>query len=163
LYGGTSTGRTVSVICQVEDPNELRFCDQTQHDIPFQTLFKLAGTFQLPRGFRLSANFQSLPGAERIVNYPVDRTVLPTLTQTRVNVRLNTPGSLYDDTVNQLDLNLSRSFKAHGLDVRPELSIFNTLNASPILAANNIYGPSLNNAITILNPRVARLGLIVKF
>src|SRR5204862_4233166 len=140
----------------------LRFCDNSQYHIPFQTLFKLAGTFPLPRGFRVSANFQSLPGAERAVNYSVVRSILPTLTQTSVNVRLNTPGSLYYPTVNQLDLTLSRSFRTRGVDVRPELALFNLFNANQGLTAYNIYGPSLNNSITILNPRVARLGLSVR-
>jgi hypothetical protein len=163
LYGGTSTGRTLSAVCQVEDPNSLRFCDYSKYHIPFQTLFKVAGTFPLPRGFRLSANFQSVPGVERGVNYSVVRSILPTLTQTSVNVRLNTPGSLYYQTVNQLDITASKSFRFRGVDVRPELALFNAFNANPVLTANNIYGPSLNNAITILNPRVARLGLTVKF
>jgi carboxypeptidase family protein len=163
LYGGTSTGRTESVTCQVTDPNSQRFCDYTQFHIPFKTLFKLAGTYPLPYGFRLSANFQSLPGAERIVNYSVVKTILPTLTQTSVSVRLNAPGSLYYPTLNQLDVTLSKSFKTRGLSLRPELSLFNLFNANPVLTANNIYGPSLNNAITILSPRVARLGVTVKF
>ena len=40
--------------------------------------------------------------------------ILPTLTQTSVNVRLNEPGSLYNDRVNQLDVTLSKSFRGHG-------------------------------------------------
>ena len=93
LFGGTSTGRTVAVACQVEDPNNLRFCDQTRYNIPFLTQFKLAGTYALPYAIRLGANFQSQPGTERIINYAVVRSILPTLTQTSVNVRLNEPGS----------------------------------------------------------------------
>ena len=81
------------VICEVEDPNSLRFCDQTLHDVPLLTQFKLAGTYLMPYGIRLSGNFQSQPGNERIINYAVVRSVLPTLTQTSVNVRLNEPGS----------------------------------------------------------------------
>src|SRR5262249_32203696 len=72
LSGGTSTGRTLTSSCDVEDPNNLRFCDYTQYDIPFQTLFKLAGTYPLPHGMRVSGTFQHtpcrahhhLPGAE---------------------------------------------------------------------------------------------------
>ena len=141
LYGGTSTGRTLSAICQVEDPNSLRFCDNSQYHVPFQTLFKLAGTFPLPRGFRLSANFQSLPGAERTVNYSVVRSILPTLTQTSVNVRLNTPGSLYYPTVNQLDITASKSFRFGGVDVRPELALFNAFNANQVLTAQQHLRP----------------------
>ena len=31
LLGGTSTGRTLSATCDVEDPNNLRFCDQSRY------------------------------------------------------------------------------------------------------------------------------------
>jgi hypothetical protein len=163
LFGGTSTGRTVAAACQVEDPNNLRFCDQNLFSIPFLTQFKLAGTYPLPYGVRLSANFQSQPGAERIINYAVVRSILPTLTQTSVNVRLNEPGTEFNDRVNQLDVTLSKSVRSHRVDVRPELSIFNLLNANPVLAQINTYGPSLGNVTTILNPRVLRLGVNIRF
>ena len=41
--------------------------------------------------------------------------------------------------------------------VRPELAIFNALNADPVLTQTNTFGPSLGNAITVLNPRMLRL------
>ena len=49
------------------------------------------------------------------------------------------------------------------MDVRPELSIFNMLNANPVIVQVNTYGPSLGNVTTILNPRVLRLGVNVRF
>ena len=63
----------------MEDPNNLRFCDQTTYDVPFLTLFKLSGTYPLPYGIRASAVFQSIPGAARQLTYQVTRTQLPTL------------------------------------------------------------------------------------
>jgi hypothetical protein len=163
LLGGTSTGRTLARTCDQEDPNNWRFCDQSQYDVPFLTQFKLAGTYSLPYGVRVGANFQSQPGTERIINYSVVRSILPTLTQTSVNVRLNEPGSTYNDRVNQLDVTLSKSFRNRGIDVKPELSIFNLTNANPVLVQINTFGPSLGNVTTILNPRVLRLGVNVKF
>jgi hypothetical protein len=163
LLGGTSTGRTLSRTCEVADPNNLRFCDQTQYSVPFLTQFKLAGTYAMAYGVRLGANFQSQPGTERVINYSVVRSILPALTQTSVNVRLNEPGSAFNDRVNQLDITLSKSFRSRGLDVRPELALFNSLNANPVLVQINTYGPSVGNVTTILNPRVLRLGLTVKF
>jgi hypothetical protein len=147
----------------VEDPNNLRFCDQSLHDVPFLTQFKMSGTYVIPSGIRLSANFQSQPGNERIIAYAVVRSILPTLTQTSVTVRLNEPGSLYNDRVNQLDLTISRSFRPAGVEIRPELSVFNVFNANPVLAYVNTWGPSLGTVTTILNPRVLRLGFNMKF
>src|SRR6185295_13970844 len=45
FFGGTSTGRTRAVTCQVDNPNDLRFCDQTQYEMPFITSFKLSGHY----------------------------------------------------------------------------------------------------------------------
>ena len=163
LLGGTSTGRTLSRTCDVEDPNNLRFCDQSQYDVPLLTQFKLAGTYILPYAIHVGANFQSQPGAERIIAYSVVKSILPTLTQSSVSVRLNEPGSAYNDRVSQLDLTLSKSFRQAGVDVRPELSLFNLFNANPVLTQINAYGPALGNVLTILNPRVLRVGLTVRF
>lgn len=163
ISGGTSTGRTLFQTCQVEDLNNLRFCDQTQYDVPLRTSFKLVGSYQLRYGVRVSGNFQSVPGTERSINYQVTRTILPALVPASVNVRLNEPGSEYNDRVNQLDFSLARSFRGHGVELRPELSLFNMLNANPVLIQLNTFGPTLNNASSILPPRLIRLGVTVKF
>jgi hypothetical protein len=163
LYGGTSTGRTLTSTCDVADPNNQRFCDYNLYDVPLQTLFKLSGTYPLLYGFRISGTFQHTPAAERIITYQVTRKQLPTLTATSVNIRLNEPGTLYNDTVNQLDFSITKSFRRGSYEVRPELSLFNMLNANPVLTQTNTFGSALNNALTILPPRMARLGLAVRF
>lgn len=163
LLGGTSTGRTLSATCDVEDPNNLRFCDQSQYDVPLRTQFKLAGTYILPFNIHIGANFQSQPGAERVITYSVVKSILPMLTQTSVSVRLNEPGSAYNDRVNQLDFTLSKSFRHGGIDVRPELALFNLFNANAVLTQINTFGPALGNVTTILGPRALRLGLTAKF
>ena len=109
------------------------------------------------------ANFQSPPGTERIINYAVVRSILPTLTQTSVTVRLNEPGSDYNDRINQLDLTLSKVITLDRLRVRPEAAIFNALNANPVLSQTNVYGPSLGNVVTILAARMIRLGVNLEF
>jgi len=58
---------------------------------------------------------------------------------------------------------VSKSFRRGSFEARPELSLFNTFNANPVLTQNNTYGPSLGNAISVLPPRMARLGLTVRF
>ena len=50
LYGGVTLGKQVTKYCDVEDPNSLRFCDQSQLDIPHLVTMKLAGTYPLPYG-----------------------------------------------------------------------------------------------------------------
>ena len=62
MYGGMSVGRQITVQCEVEDPNSLRFCDQRELDIPHLTQFKLAGTYPLPYGIQISGTWQGYPG-----------------------------------------------------------------------------------------------------
>jgi hypothetical protein len=175
LYGGTSTGRVMSNTCQVEDPNYisapvpdrpasgLRFCDYGDFDVPMLTQFKLVGTYPLPFGVRLSGNLQSQPGTERVITYEVTRTLVPTLTQPRVLVRLTEPGSQYNDRVNQIDLSVSKTIRTGKTTIQPEASLFNVLNANPVVTQVNTFGPALNNAQTILAPRLLRLGLTMRF
>ena len=163
LTGGTSTGRTLTNTCDVEDPNNQRYCDYNQYDVPLQTLFKLSGTYPLVYGVRLSATFQHTPGSERIITYLVTTAQVPTLVAASVNERLNIPGSTFNDTVNQLDVSITKGFRRGRYEIRPELSIFNVFNANPVLAQTNSFGPALGNAISILPQRMARVGLAVKF
>jgi len=163
LSGGTSTGRTVTTTCDVEDPNSLRFCDYTRYDIPFQTLFKLSGTYPLSHGMRVSGTFQHVPGSERIVTYPVTSRQVPSLVAANVTIRLNEPGTLFNDTVNQLDLAVSKSFRVGLWEIRPEIALFNALNANPVLTQTNTFGPNLGRALTVLPPRAARIGLTARF
>jgi hypothetical protein len=80
-----------------------------------------------------------------------------------VTVRLNEPGSEYNDVVNQLDVTLSKVITLDRLRVRPEVAIFNALNANPVISQTNVYGPSLGNVLTILTPRTIRLGVNLDF
>jgi hypothetical protein len=167
MYGGTSTGRTISRICDVTDPNSLRFCDQTQFDMPWRTLFKIAGSYPLPFQLRVSGVFQSTPTGPLTTTYLVTRAIAPGLTQTSVSVPLTEPGSRYNDRVNQLDITFSRTFRA-GLgtkttQLRPEIAVYNALNANPVLSQLTVFGPTLGNVSSILNPRVVRLGLTIQF
>jgi hypothetical protein len=149
----------------VDDPNNLRFCEQSDYDVPMATQFKLAGSYPTVWDIRLSATIQSTPGTEREINYLVNRTIIPTLTQTQVTVRLNEPGTEYNDRVNQLDFSVSRTFRAGRYAFRPELSLFNALNANPVLMQVNNYGPALGNVTGtgVLPPRLLRLGLYLDF
>jgi hypothetical protein len=163
LTGGTSTGRTLTNTCDVADPNNQRFCDYNQYSVPLQTLFKLSGTYPLPYGVRLSGTFQHTPGNERIITYQVTSAVVPTLVAASVNERINEPGSVFNDTVNQVDFSITKSFRRGRYEVRPELSVFNLFNSNAVLIQTNTFGPALGNAISIMPQRMARLGLSVRF
>ena len=170
LAGGTSTGRSVAITCQIDDPNgtttptpSLRFCDQSQFHIPFLTTFKMSGTLPLPYGFRVSAIAQDQPGDERNTDYSVGRAIVPSLSQTAVTVRLNAPGSQYYARVRTLDISLGKSFTYGRLRLSPKIDVFNVFNANTVLAEVITIGPSLGQPTSVLNPRLVRVGANLVF
>lgn len=184
LYGGTSIGRQITVNCEVEDPNSLRFCDQRELDIPYLAQFKLAGTVPLPYGLQVSGSWQGYPGVatgtarqdaeydatiNRIpdpslnANYVVDRTIIPTLTQTSVTVPLLAPGSKYLDRWNQIDLRLTKKFMVGRYRLQGQFDIFNLLNSSSILSVVETYGGSLDRPSSILQGRLFAIGAQLHF
>src|SRR4029077_8393732 len=47
MLAGVTGGRTVAKTCDVQDnPNLLRFCDQTVLSVPFKAQYKLSGSYQ---------------------------------------------------------------------------------------------------------------------
>jgi hypothetical protein len=184
VYGGTSIGRQITVQCEVEDPNSQRYCDQRELDIPYLTQFKLAGTYPLPYGIQLSGSWQGYPGVptgtarqdaeydpalNRIpdpslnVNYVIDRTIIPTLTQASVTVPLLKPGTKYLDRWNQIDLRLAKKFQLSRYRLQAQFDIFNLLNSSSILSVVETYGSSLDRPSSILQGRLFAIGAQLHF
>jgi hypothetical protein len=62
VAGGLSIGRTITKQCDVEDPNQLRDCDQSLYDVPPAKTFKLSGSYPLPYDIRVSGVFQTADG-----------------------------------------------------------------------------------------------------
>jgi len=174
LNGGTSTGRTISVLCDVADPNYasgaaagLRFCDQSQFGMPWLTNFKMSGSYPLPYGFRASAVFQSTPG-DMIQNTFVLSAASflaqtgVALSQASVSMRLNQPGEDYLPRVNQVDVTLSKTLQFGRVRVSPEVSLFNMLNANPVLSQTTTY-PNLGTPLRILDGRLIRFQAQMRF
>jgi hypothetical protein len=163
LIAGISSGLTRSRTCQVDDPNNLRFCDQGELDIPFEKNFKLALSYPLPGRISASAVFQSVPGLPRNITYVVGRTQVPQLTLSSVTVPLTAAGEEYLPRLNQLDVKAGRTFVFRGKSIQPQLGIFNVTNEATILAQNNSFGPTLGRVQSILDGRVVRLSVQVNF
>ncbi|HEX7793196.1 MAG TPA: carboxypeptidase regulatory-like domain-containing protein [Vicinamibacterales bacterium] len=167
LTGGTSTGRTVQIACDVTDPNNTRYCDQSKLSIPLLTTAKLSGSYPLKYGMRLSAVFQSTPGDALATTYLVTAANFRTFTgvamgQSSVNLRLNRPGEEYLPRVNQLDMTISKSFKVGSTRVSPEISLFNMLNANPVLSESTAY-PAIGTPLRILDGRLLRFQAQIRF
>jgi hypothetical protein len=180
LNGGVNVGHTISVLCDVGDPNALRFCDQRQFDMPWSTTIKVSGTYALPYGLRVSGVFQSADGFgpaalantppanpdnhDAMINYQINRTIIPTLTQTQVNVLLDPPGFRYMPRVTQLDFSAGKTFRAsRSVVLTPQVDVFNALNVNPVLTQVTTFGPAVGNPVTILSPRLVRFQMRVQF
>jgi hypothetical protein len=58
---------------------------------------------------------------------------------------------------------VSKVFKIQNVQVSPQVDLFNALNAAPVLTANTTYGSSLGNVLSVLNARLIRIGVQMKF
>ncbi len=175
LFGGVNVGRNVGVNCEVDDPNGLRFCDQRKLDIPYLAQYKLAGSYPLPFGIQMSGTWQSYPGlpgttatteivdSSMNVNYIVDRTIIPTLTQSSVTVQLIPPGTKYLQRWNQVDFRLGRKFRIRHADVQGRFDVFNLLNSSSTLSVTQTLGPSLDRPTRIMQGRLIAVGAQLNF
>jgi hypothetical protein len=169
--GGVAIGHFIAVTCDVADPNQLRFCDQSQYDIPWYPVYKLTGQYPLPFKFRLTGVFQSAVGYSDTAfglhdinaTYLVTRTVIPTLVQTSVTVPLDPPGKYAYPRNNLLDLGFARTFKHGNVQYIPQLNVFNTLNANTVQSQVTAYGPNFGFVNTNMAGRLLRLQIQVRF
>ena len=173
LSGGTSTGRSVAFLCDLENPNgtpanvnlpRLDYCDETKFDIPMLTTFKMSGSYTLPYGgVRISTVFQDQPGDEKVQSVVVARSAAVPLTLASITTRVNEPGSVYYERVRTWDLSFARPVSFGRVKISPKVDLFNILNANPVTAEVLTFGTSLGRPTSILNPRLMRLGLTVEF
>jgi hypothetical protein len=185
LFGGATWERTRERLCDQDDPNLLRFCDQTGElfqeygkveKIPFKPELKLAGNYPLGRGFEASASFISFPGLARSVTWAVPANRFPGGQRTQaVTVgtspagQLTTagglipPGTKFGDRWNQLDVGVKKNFRVGRWSMEGSAMVFNVLNLSPILTYNNAFGSSLDRPLSNLQPRLLRLSFRASF
>jgi len=176
LIGGWTHDRTVIKNCSLDDPNNPiptgalidttggAFCDQTKAGMPFLDQFKLSGAYPIWWGIQASGVLTSYPGRQLFVNYTVDRSIIPTLTQTSVLVPLIKPGTKYADQWNQLDVEFAKVVTLTPTrSIRFQVDLFNTLNANTVLNQNFNYGPALDRPTEILQGRVVRLAAQLHF
>jgi hypothetical protein len=162
VFGGTSTGRSTGVNCEVESPNSLRFCDTTK-GIPMRTTFKMSGSYPMPYGFKLGAVFQHLLGSTQTLTYSVGSAIAPGLTVSSVTVTLIPPGSAYYDGVNQLDLTVGRTFRTARARITPKVEAFNLMSVNTVTSRVTAFGSSLGLPTGIVPARIVRFGLTVDF
>jgi len=172
VFAGASWDRQIRIDCDVADPNQLRFCDQSVFGMPYRTMFKVAGTYPLPYGVEISGSFQAYPGGSQDVdnnepwldvNYNVTRSILPGLVQSSVTVPLVQPGTEYLPRMNQMDVRFGRVFTVGRVRLRGQFDIYNATNSNSILALGETFGPALDRVTQILPGRVFGLSTRIDF
>ena len=119
---------------------------------PYLAAFKMAGDYQLPFDSVVSFVVRSLPGQERNILWSVPRSAFETVggRTESVRVRLNPPGSIYNERVNVLDLSLGKLIDIGNARVRIGADIYNILNPDTILRTRDNYGASLGNVHEVI-------------
>jgi hypothetical protein len=141
------------------DPNNLtNISDRVQaSDTPH--ILKLAGTYLLPYGVAVSANYRFYTGK------PLTRTILvEDLNQGPVLVPAEARGTYRYPDVALLDLRVSKVF---GLGRKAKLeamfNVFNATNASTVISQVTTLGPYYGSPVQILTPIVTGFGARLTF
>jgi hypothetical protein len=160
--------------------SDYHYCDQSKLGIPFQHEFKLSGSYLLPWwGIQANAAFQSYPGLKlptrwtltRTTRYPADckgactpgGLVIPNLTPAQYVVDLTPPGTAYYGRQSQVDFGLRRLFRVEQYQFSGQVDLFNLMNSSYVQTQNVNFGPALRTPTKILQPRMLRLAMQMRF
>ncbi|HEY7171274.1 MAG TPA: carboxypeptidase regulatory-like domain-containing protein [Vicinamibacterales bacterium] len=142
-----SPGKVHQNTCQVDNPNSLRFCEV---DLPFRSLYKVAGGVPLPWGFSSSAVFQiyDTPGSGLSLvppyisaNYAVTSAIAgyPLTGGGSINVNLVKPGDLFNDYYKILDARVLKSFSTGRLKTTVMGEFYNILNMTNVVSVSEAY------------------------
>ena len=168
-FPGQPTGNPTPLTA-ASNPNASRYCDQSRYDIPFLTQIKLSGNYNLPMGFLFSGTFQSYPGTLGYgnnvtatpwlnVDYIVNKSIAPGLSQTQEIITLIPPGSKYLDRWNQLDLRVAKKFRfRETVSWQVQADLFNSLNSHVVISQNQTYGGALDQPTQVLQGRLLSFG-----
>ena len=141
-------------------------------DTNFLTQVKLLGTYTVPRvDVQVAATFQSFAGPQILATYNAPNAqVQPSLGRplaggaANIPVNLISPGTLYNDQANQLDLRFAKIFRFGQRRTAVNFDLYNALNVSPVLQQNNTYTASAwQTPQRILNPRLFKISAQLDF
>ncbi|MEQ1908280.1 MAG: TonB-dependent receptor [Vicinamibacterales bacterium] len=112
-----------------------------------------------------TTRYTACPGNSASQGCVVGNLVDPGMTVASLSVPLIAPNTEFGDRINQLDLNVTKTFKVRTISIQPKFDLFNALNASPVYAvrSQNYATAAYLQPQSILVGRVFQLGAIVKF
>jgi Carboxypeptidase regulatory-like domain len=112
-----------------------------------------------------TTRYTTCPGNSASQGCVVGALVDAGMTVASLSVPLVAPQTEYGDRINQLDLNVTKTFKVRTISIQPKFDLFNALNASPVYAvrSQNYGTASYMQPQSILVGRVFQLGAILRF
>jgi hypothetical protein len=162
MFGGGNLGSAVTPLSP--------YCHV---DFGVLTQFRGLSAYLVPKAnVQLSATFQSKPGAMLAANYAVPNAVAASSlgrplsgNAPSVTVNLVSPGTMYGDRINELDLRLAKTLRAGRTRSTVAVEIYNALNSSAVLTYNNAFVPGGTwlQPQTTLTPRFFRLTAEITF
>jgi hypothetical protein len=144
----------------------------------FLTQFRGLSSYQVPKvDVEVSATYQSKPGQQLSANYNMPAAQVATFLGrapsggvANVSINLVTPGTLYGDRINELDLRLSKVLRFRNVRAKVSLDLYNALNANPALTYNQTFNPAVTTGsgawltpTSVLAARVAKIGASFDF
>jgi hypothetical protein len=184
LGGGLSLGRERTNTCYVIDDRSLlftataprtpEFCDVHP---PMRPNVKMQAVYPLPWwGIQTSATFQSLPGQQILAQRPTSNGLIrPSLGRNLAScgaaatcndsilLDLIPPATLYGDRIYQVDVRFTKTLRAGRTVIRPTVSVYNLLNANPVLQYNPRYNASWPAPTAVLTARFVDFGVQIAF
>jgi hypothetical protein len=170
FQGGVSTGRTTTdncdVVTKLDNPSPL-YCHV---DTLFLTQVKALGSYLVPRAqVQISGTFQSIPGPPILATYTAPNAVIaPSLGRnlsgnaTNATVNLVSPGTMYGERLNQVDLRIGKVLTYGRTRAAINLDIYNAFNASPVLSVNNNFA-AWQVPTSILTARFVKISAQIDF
>jgi hypothetical protein len=123
---------------------------------------KVAGAYELPKGFKLSVSGVYFEGVPQRTTVRVSSNTVK-LTQNNQTIDVEPFGAVRTADVKMMDFGVTRRTTAGQLTIQPKMEIFNVFNAGVITQRVTQLGPSYGNALAFLGARLIKFGATVEF
>jgi hypothetical protein len=121
--------------------------------------FKLVGSYQLPKDFRVSGVMRAQSGTPYARTFTVGG-----LNQGTVTILAEKNGDSRLESVATADVTLGWTYRTErGVSIMPEFALFNIFNANDVTQVNTASGANFGRIINFIAPRVFRVGVRVNF
>ena len=188
VQGGVSTGKTLTDNCGITTAHpevtvasaagspalgstpatSTEYCHV---ETPFLTQLKFLASYTLPLEIQVAGTFQSIPGQQITASSTyTSAQIAPTLGRplssgSTATINLLSPGVLYGDRLNQIDMRFTKIFRMKERRLQLNLDLYNALNDNTILVYSNTYGATAGATAGAAwqKPQVIMPGRVVKF